>query len=154
MQFDFDLFLPDVDGVELTDARNSGKSDEKTVLRKNLKPDCCYVTDRWFAQFTLFNEINAIGSSYVCRAKENSRFAVVEERLLSDEALAAGVVRDAVVRMGLGSKPDARPDHLVRLVVIEAEPHAKRGGRRGKTALTQNSGDSRENVARETTTDP
>ncbi|MDQ3441136.1 MAG: transposase [Planctomycetota bacterium] len=49
------------------------------MLRKKLKPGRCYVTDRWFAQFTLFNEINAIGSSYVCRAKENSRFEVIEE---------------------------------------------------------------------------
>jgi len=71
VQFDFDTFLPDgADGVELTDARNSGKSDEKNVLRKKLKKDCCYVTDRWFGQFTLFNEINAIASSYVCRVKE------------------------------------------------------------------------------------
>jgi hypothetical protein len=138
VNFDFDSFLPEE--VELTDARNSGKSDEKNVLRKQLRGDCCYVTDRWFAQFTLFNQINAIGSSYVCRVKENSVFEVCEERLLSDEALKAGVVRDAVVTMGLSSKPEARPDHLIRIVVIEAEPHAKRGGRRGKTAGPGNKG--------------
>jgi len=142
VNFDFDTFCPEPDGLELTDARNSGKSDEKNVLRKKLRGDCCYVTDRWFGQFTLFNQINAIGSSYVCRVKENSAFEVVEEgeRLLSDADLAAGVVRDAVVRMGLSSKPDARPDHLIRIVVIEAEPHAKRGGRRGKTAGPGNKG--------------
>jgi hypothetical protein len=126
--------------LELTDARNTGGSDEKNVLRRKLAPDHCYVTDRWFAQFTLFNEVDAIGSSYVCRAKENSRFEVEDERLLSKEALDAGVVRDAVVRMGLSSEPDARPDHPIRLVVIEAEPHAKRGGRRGKTAGPGNRG--------------
>jgi hypothetical protein len=138
VQFDFDSFLPT--DVELTDARNSGKSDEKYVLRTKLKADCCYVTDRWFAQFKLFNEIVAAGSSYVCRVKENSVFEVTEERLLSDEALKAGVVRDAVVRMGLGSKPGDRPDHPVRIVVIEATPHEKRGGRRGKTAGPGNKG--------------
>jgi Transposase DDE domain len=140
VQLDFDTFVPDVDAVELTDARNSGKSDEKHVLRTTLKPDCCYVMDRWFGQFTLFNEINAVGSSYVCRVKENSAFEVVEERPLSGAALKAGVVRDAVVRMGLHSKPDGRPDHPVRIVVIEATPHAKRGGRRGKTAGPGNKG--------------
>ena len=72
-----------------------GKSDEKNVLRQKLAKDRCYVMDRWYAQFTLFNEINAIGSSYVCRMKENSVFEVVEERLLSREALKAGVIRDA-----------------------------------------------------------
>jgi hypothetical protein len=141
VQFDFDSFLPDVDYLELTDARNSGASDEKTVLRRKLMKDCCYVMDRWFGQFTLFNQINAQRSSYVCRIKENSVFdEVIDERLLSDEALKAGVIRDAVVRMGERSKPQDRPDHPIRIVVIEAEPHAKRGGRKGKTAGPGNKG--------------
>jgi DDE family transposase len=138
VQLDFDAFFP-VE-AELTDARNSGKSDEKTVLRGKLKRGHCYVTDRWFAQFTLFNDINRIASSYVCRAKENSTFDVVQERLLSDEALKAGVVRDAVVKMGRSSKPKDRPDHPMRVIVIEATPHEKRGGRRGKTAGPGNNG--------------
>lgn len=139
VQFDFDTFTPDAD-AELTDARNTGRSDEKNVLRRKLKPDCCYVMDRWYGQFTLFNDVRAAGSSYVCRVKENSVFDVVEERLLADADLAAGIVRDAVVRMGLSSKPADKPDHPVRVVVIEAEPHAKRGGRRGKTAGPGNKG--------------
>jgi len=140
--FDFDTWCPDADdGLTLTDARNSGPSDEKNVLRAKLKADCCYVTDRYFGQFTLFNDIRAAGSSYVCRVKENSVLDdVVDERLLSDEALAAGVVRDVVVRMGGSSKPEDRPDHPGRVVVIEATPHAKRGGRRGKTAGPGNRG--------------
>lgn len=136
--FDVEHWVPT--DLELTDARNSGKSDEKNVLRKKLEPDHCYVTGRWFAQFTLFDGINAVGSGYVCRAKENSVFEVVEERLLSGEALGADVVRDAVVTMGLSSKPRDRPDHRTRLIVIEAEPHEKRGGRRGKTAGPGNRG--------------
>lgn len=140
VQFEVDTLCPAADGLELTDARNSGKSDEKHVLRTNLKPGHCYVTDRWFAQFTLFNEVNAIGSSYVCRGKENSVFEVVEERLLSDADLKAGVVRDATVRMGLSSKPRDRPNHPMRVVVTEAEPHEKRGGRKGKTAGPGNKG--------------
>jgi len=139
VQFDFDSFLPC--DVELTDARNTGKSDEKNVLRRKLLKDCCYVMDRWYGQFTLFNDINRAGSSYVCRVKENSVFdEVLDERLLSDEALKSGVVRDAIVRMGDGSKPQARPDHPIRIVVIEAKPHQKRGGRRGKTAGPGNNG--------------
>ena len=130
--FDFSTLTPVQ--VELTDARNSGKSDEKNVLRGKLKTDHCYVMDRYFGQFSLFNEINRIASSYVCRIRDNSVFEVTEERLLSDEALQEGVVRDAVVRMGLCSKPQDKPDHLIRLIAIEAEPHEKRGGRRGKTA--------------------
>ena len=140
VDFDFETFVPDPDGIELTDARNSGPSDEKNVLRKKLRPDCCYVMDRWFAQFTLLNAINARASSYVCRARENSVFEVEREGELSSAALQAGVVRDAVVRMGIASRPGDRPDHAMRLVVIEAEPHVKRGGRRGKTAGPGNNG--------------
>jgi hypothetical protein len=137
--FDVERGLPT--DLELTDARNTGGSNEKSVLRKRLAPDHCYVTDRGFAQFKLFNEVNAIGSSYVCRAKENSVFEVDQERLLSDEALAAGVVRDAVVRLGGGRSE--RPDHPVRLVVIEATPHLKRGetagpGNKGTIVLATN----------------
>ena len=139
VQFEVGTLCP-VD-AELTDARNSGRSDEKNVLRRRLAPGHCYVTDRWFAQFTLFNEIDAAGSSYVCRAKENSAFEVIEERPLGDADLEAGVVRDAIVRMGLSSKPHEKPNHPMRVVVVEAEPHEKRGGRRGKTAGPGNKGE-------------
>lgn len=140
VQFEVDTLCPAAGGVELTDARNSGRSDEKHVLRTNLKPGHCYVTDRWFAQFTLFNEINAMASSYVRRAKENSAFEVIEEQPLGDADLKAGVVRDATVRMGLSSRPHEKPNHPMRVVVIEAEPHEKRGGRKGKTAGPGNKG--------------
>jgi hypothetical protein len=140
VQFEVDTLCPAADGVALTNARNSGASDEKHVLRTKLRAGRRYVTDRWFAQFTLFNEVNAVGSSYVCRGKENSSFEVVEERLLSGADSAAGVVRDATVRMGASGKPQDRPNHPVRIVIIEAEPHAKRGGRKGKTAGPGNKG--------------
>jgi hypothetical protein len=138
VQLDFDTFVPT--DVELTDARNGGDSSEKAVLRRKLAPGRCYVTDRGFTQFTLFNDIHAVGSSYVCRAKENLTFEVSEERPVNDAAAQAGVTRDAVVRMGLGSKPGQRPDHPIRMIVIRAEPHEKRGGRRGKTAGPANHG--------------
>jgi hypothetical protein len=80
--------------MDLTDAKNSGDSDEKQVLRRCLQPDRCYVLDRWYAQFTLFNGIHRAQSSYVCRIRDNSAFAVIEERALSAEAVAAGVLQD------------------------------------------------------------
>jgi hypothetical protein len=59
---------------------------------------------------------------------------------LSDTARAAGVVQDAVVRLGLGSKAALRPHHTVRLVVVAVQSHEKRGGRKGKTAGPPSSG--------------
>ncbi len=73
-------------------------------------------------------------------ASATSNFEVVEERPLSAAARQAGVLRDAVVRLGMGSKPAARPHHQVRLVVVAVQPHAKRGGRQGKTAGAPSNG--------------
>jgi Transposase DDE domain len=130
--FDVDRGVPTK--IDVTSARNSGKTDEKNVLRSHLEADHCYVMDRWYAQFKLFNEINALGSSYVCRVRDNSRYDVIEARSLSTAAQSAGVVQDAIVMLGVTGKASARPNHSVRLVLVECTPHKKTGGRKGGTA--------------------
>ena len=60
-QFDIDRSLPT--RIEVTSALNGGKTDEKHVLRRSLQPDHCYVLDRWYAEFALFNDIVKVGSS-------------------------------------------------------------------------------------------
>jgi len=131
--FDIDRHVPT--RIEVTPGSNSRHDDEKDRLRHAIKPDCCYVMDRWFAQFTLWNDVVAAGSSYVCRIRDNSNLEdVAEERPVTAEAREAGVLRDMVVRLGAGAKAAARPDHRVRVVLIKAEPHTKRGGRKGATA--------------------
>jgi hypothetical protein len=111
-----------------------GATDEKAVLRRQLEADHCYIMDRWFAQFTLFNDIVDARSSYVCRIRDNSNFQVTEERPLTEAASTAGVLQDAMVRLGMASKAKARPHHQVRLISVATQPHNKRGGRKGKTA--------------------
>ena len=97
--FDVDRHVPT--RIDVTPGSNGGKHDEKDRLRERLEPDHCYVMDRWYAQFTLWNDIVAAGSSYVCRIRDNSNLEdVVEERPVSEEAKAAGVLRDIVVRLG------------------------------------------------------
>lgn len=130
--FDVDRGVPT--RIDVTTARNSGKTEEKAVLRQHLAPDHCYVMDRWYAQFTLFNEIQAIGSSYVCRVRDNSRYDVLETRPPSALAQQAEVLSDEIVALGASSKPSQRPDHPVRLVCVRATPHIKTGGRKGGTA--------------------
>lgn len=132
--FDIDRHVPT--HFEVTSARNGGGSSEKQVLRRQLAPDHCYVMDRGYAEFKLFNEIHAIGSSYVCRLQDQSNFDdVVEERQLSDAAREAHVLRDMVVRLGASNKKDrARPTHPVRVILVQTTPHEKRGGRKGGTA--------------------
>jgi hypothetical protein len=131
--FDVDRHVPR--RIEVTPGSNGGKHDEKERLRGVLEADHCYVMDRWYAQFTLWNDIVAAGSSYVCRIRDNSNLAdVVEERPVSEAAQAAGVLRDIVVRLGAQQKAYERPTHSVRVVMVRTTPHTKRGGRKGGTA--------------------
>ncbi len=137
--FDIDRHVPM--RIDVTAGKNSGKSDEKNVLRATLQPDHCYVMDRWFAQFKLFNDINAVGSSYVCRLRDNSVYEVVDERPLSVEALQAGVTFDGIVRLGVAaSQRTEKPNHLIRLILITTTPHTKRGKRSGGKAKQPSDG--------------
>jgi hypothetical protein len=126
--------------MDLTNGKNSGPSDEKCVLRQHLQSERCYVMDRWYAQFTLFNDIHRAGSSYVCRIRDNSVFEVLQTRPLSAAALAAGVVSDAVVMLGCASKAKSRPDHPVRVVLVKVQPHQKRSNRKGNTGAGPSDG--------------
>jgi hypothetical protein len=121
--------------MEVTSAANGGKTSEKQHLRKHLEADRCYVMDRGYAQFRLWNEIVDSGSSYVCRIKDNSDLdEALEERPVSDDAKKAGVLRDIIVTMGISSKPALRPQHKIRVVMVQTTPHKKTGGRKGDTA--------------------
>lgn len=118
-------------GIEITDGRNKGLSNEKHVLRHTLEADRCYVIDRGYEQFSLFNAIVAAKSSYVCRIRGDHHFSVETSRELLSAAIEAGVLADSVGQLGSPkSKRIEHPDHAVRLVRIRVEPHPKRGGRR------------------------
>ena len=79
------------------------------------------------AQFLLWNDIKAAGSSYVCRVRDNSVYEVIEDRPLDQAAIDAGVISDQIVEMGLSKKLDERADHPTRLICINCSPHQKRG---------------------------
>jgi Transposase DDE domain len=123
--FDVDRGVPT--RIDVTSGLNSGKSDEKTVLRTRLAADHCYVMDRWFAEFKLLGEIHALGSSYVCRVRDNSRYEVLEARPLSDEALRISVLSDEIVRLGAGSPRSKSPNHPVRLIRVRMTASRPRG---------------------------
>jgi hypothetical protein len=132
LQFDVDHHLPEA--WEITEPKNTGKSDEKSVLRRKLAAGHTYVMDRWYAQFTLWNDIKAAASSYVCRVRDNSVYDVIEDRPLDQQAIEAGVISDQIVHIGLSKKRSERADHPTRLICIACKPHRKRGKRRGTSA--------------------
>jgi len=120
--------------IDVTGAGTRGDNDERAVLRRTLQAERCYVMDRGYAQFSLFNAIAAAGSSYVCRVRDNSAYQIVEERPLSADAVTAQVQFDAVVQMGQDRKGEDRPGHPMRLLCIRTTPHQKRGKTGGGTS--------------------
>jgi len=126
--FSIDRGVPEK--MEVSTAGNSGKGNEREHLRQRLEADRCYVLDRWYGDFSLWNEIVAHDSSYVVRLKDNANLdRVIEERTLSAEAIEAGLLRDFVVKMGRGRLPD----HPVHVVMVKTTPHKKRGRAAGGT---------------------
>lgn len=104
-----------------------GDCDERAVLERTVEADRLYVMDRGYAKFTLFNDIVAAKSSYVCRIRDNSIYDIVEERPLTDADREQRITQDAIVTMGDGSKKEARPDHTIRIITIACKPHRKQG---------------------------
>lgn len=131
--------------IDATGAKPKGEDDERVVLARSVEPDRCYVIDRGYAKFTLWNQIHAVGSSYVCRVRDNSAYDTLETRALTETDAAAGVLSDQLVLLGKTSKSAARPDHTVRLVTVAATPHTSRG--RYKRSSTGPSSDGKLRIA-------
>ena len=102
-----------------------GNFSEREVLAGSLERGRTYVLDRGYAKFALFKQIIDIGSSFCCRIRDNSVFDVIEERELSQVALEADIVRDAVVEFTGSTAKDAEIDRPLRVVEIECKPHRK-----------------------------
>jgi hypothetical protein len=122
-QLDLRTFQPR--RIERTGGCTAGEFHESAVLRRSLEPDRCYVNDGAYYDCRLFDDIVAIGSSYVTRVREDCAFELIEERVLTPQDKAAGVVRDAVVRLG-GAAPTQYP---ARLITLEIPPHLRRSRR-------------------------
>jgi hypothetical protein len=136
--FDLDKYVPT--RGDLTNPSNSGEANEKSVLRKTLQDNHCYVMDRGYAQFALFNDINAKSSSYVCRVRDNSEYEVVKTNTLWSAAMQAGVVSDQIVNLGQVQSGRTLPNHPIRLVVVKTQPHEKRSNRKGNTGAGPSDG--------------
>jgi len=117
--------------ARVTNASGKGEASEKAVLRATLQSDRCYITDRGYEDFSLFNAIVDARSSYVCRVKNDHHFTVDKALKLSPEAHAAGVLEDTIGRMGSPrSTRIEHPNHKQRRIVVRVSEHHKRGGRR------------------------
>ena len=121
--------------MDLTDATGRKDGNEKSMLTNVLEKDRCYILDRAYEKYALFNAIVNAGSSYVCRIRGDHIFVEQESRELTAEARAAGVLEDQVVQLGSPkSRRIEHPDHPVRRITVKVTPHPKRGGRRREGA--------------------
>jgi hypothetical protein len=114
--------------MDLTAANTS----EREVLKACLQPGRVYVMDRGYMEFALFQQILAAGSSFVSRLPDRTVFEVLQERELSSAALAAGVVRDALVRFTGTPATDLGLSRPFRIVEVACTPHRKVSGHTGR----------------------
>jgi hypothetical protein len=110
----------------------AGDTGERRVLKNNLEPDRVYVMDCGYTEFSLFQAIVEIGSSFVCRVYDGTVFEVLEERPVGEEARAGNVLRDITVRFTGDSARRIGLQQPMRLVQLKCTPHQKRGGRPGQ----------------------
>lgn len=113
--------------MDLTAAGDS----EIEQLLGSLLPGRVYVKDRGYACFRLFQAIIDRDSWFVCRIRDNSVYQLMEDRPLSREAKAAGVLSDQIVRLGCEGKR-GELQQPVRVIKVACVPHRKRAGHAGR----------------------
>jgi hypothetical protein len=117
MHVHFDVFK----GVPADVTVTKGNGSEREQLRKMLQPGRIYVEDRGYEDYQLFQDIVDAGSSFIARVQDDVAYQVSEERPLTKEDEAAGVVRDVILKR-LGS--DHHKNVLkqpVRLVFVQTD---------------------------------
>lgn len=115
-------------GVPVAATITDANSSEHAVLAGQLEAGRLYVLDRGYAKYDLLQNILDAQSSLVCRLPDNAVFEVVQECELDRDALNAGIVRDAVVRLGCKTTRD-KLQRPLRIVQVECTPHRKPSGK-------------------------
>ena len=78
-----------------------GKDCERAVWREHWQAGDAYIGDRYYGEdYSLFGRLDRKGCAYVLRLRQEAVIAVEEELPLSEADRAAGVVRQAWVRLG------------------------------------------------------
>jgi hypothetical protein len=113
--------------IDATSANPRDGADERAVLQQKIESDRCYVLDRGYISYGLWNAINAVGSSYVCRSSDRTAATVIQANELTDADRAANVISDEVVELGWKSKHRTRPDHSVRLICVASRRRCSHG---------------------------
>jgi IS4 transposase len=125
----FNIFDGLPDHAMLTD----GQASEARQLRDSLRAGCFYIMDRGFQQYGLFEDILKAKSDFLVRLRKSACTEDVEAHALTTADHAAGVHRDATVR--LGWRNDQTPD-LPLLREIEVVFTNRKGEQESMRLLT------------------
>ena len=120
--------------IDATRANTRGDADERAVLERTIEADRCYVIDRGYVKFGLWNAIHGAGSSYVCRVRDRLTATVVHANELTEADRAASIMSDEIVDLGWKSRHRTRPDHPVRLICVVVKPHESHRGMQGPSS--------------------
>lgn len=104
-------------GVTVTE----GNGSERDELRRLVKPGDFCVADRGYADYGMFQELDASGVRFVFRVHQNAVYDVAEERALSKADEEAGVVRDVVLRRLGTAKHESLLKRPLRVVEVRGE---------------------------------
>jgi len=125
----FNVFDGLPDRMTLTD----GQGSEARQLRETLRAGCFYVMDRGFQDYDLFRDILKAGSGFLVRLRKSAHTETLQEQPLTTADQAAGIRRDAIVR--LGRRDDQTPE-LPPLRLIEVTFTNRQGEQETMLLLT------------------
>lgn len=117
------------DQTELAEARVC----ERAAMRRMIKAGEFYLGDRNYGtDFALFHELDAAGCGYVLRLLNTIHLEEMEAHRVSAQARAAGVISDAMVRIGRHGAGGIRrvvvlrrPEMKEDLILVTSEPHGE-----------------------------
>ena len=127
----FEVFRGAPSRIDVTSANPKGEADERQVLGRTVEPERCYLMDRGYEKYVLWNAIHAKGSQYACRVKDTAKYAVISETEPSEEDRAAGVISDQLIQFGTPNSRTTPPDHPTRIVIVKVDPHDSRRSKNG-----------------------
>lgn len=122
----FEVFKGVPSRIDMTGSNPKGEADERVVLEKSVEPDRCYLMDRGYQKYALWNVINQKDSQYVCRLFDSAKWEVIKENELTSEDSGKDVISDQIVRFGTENSRTMPPDHVTRVVVVKVKPHDSR----------------------------
>lgn len=127
----FEVFKGTTHRIDVTGANPKAEADERRVLERTVEPGRCFLIDRGYAKYVLWNTIHAIGSEYVCRLGDKTPYEVVRDNELTDADRAASILSDQIVQFGTANSRTTPPDHTTRLVIVKVKPHDSRRSKNG-----------------------